>query len=65
MRVIVWRFLAFFHGVGKEKYCLAFFKTSGSVTAVSLELYNFFPDFQRSSIFCHGPILENTSGFAV
>jgi len=31
-------FLAFFDGVGMTKHCLAFFKTSGSVSAVGLEL---------------------------
>jgi len=34
--------LAFFDGVGMKKHCLAFFKTYGSVTAIGLELYNFF-----------------------
>jgi len=43
---------------------LAFFKTPGSATAVSVELYNFFSG-QRSSLFCDGPTLEDTSDFAV
>jgi len=43
---------------------LAFFKTPGSVTAVSVELYNFFSG-QRSSLFCHGLTLEDTNGSAV
>jgi len=58
------RFLAFFGGVGMRKQFLAFFKTSGTVTAVGLELKNFFSG-QRSPLFYHGPILEDTSGFAV
>jgi len=40
------------------------FKTSGSVTAVGLELSNFFSG-KRSSLFYHGLILEDTSGLAV
>jgi len=64
MYVIVWHFLAFFDGAGMKKHCSAFFKTSGSVIAVGLELWNFFSG-QRSSLFYHGPIIENTSGFAL
>jgi len=40
-----------------------FFETSGSVTAVDLELYNFFSG-QWSSLFYHTCILEDTIGFA-
>jgi len=38
MYVIVWHFRGFFDGVGIKKHSLAFFKTSGSVTAVGLGL---------------------------
>ena len=64
MYVKVWHFLAFFDGVGMKKHCLAFFKTSGSATSVGLESQNFFPG-QRYSLFCHDPILQDTSDFAV
>jgi len=64
MYIIVWHFLAFFDGVGMKNDCLAVFKTPGSVTAVNVELYNFFSS-QRSSLFCHGPTVEDKSGFAV
>jgi len=43
---------------------LAFFKISDSFTAVGLELYNFFSE-QKPSLYYHGPILEDTSGFAI
>jgi len=62
--VAVWHFFGLFYGVGMKTHCLAFFKTSGSVTAVDLESYNFFSG-QRSSLFCHGRILEDISGSAV
>jgi len=38
MYVIVWHFLAIFDSVGMKKHYSAFFKTSGLVIAVGLEL---------------------------
>ena len=64
MCVIVWHLFGLFHGADMETHCLAFFKTSGSVITVGLESNNFFSG-QRSSLFCHSPILEDTSGSAV
>jgi len=64
MYVIVWHFFGLFYGAGMKKHCLACFETSGSVTAVGLQLQNFFSG-QRSSLFCDGPIHEDANGFAV
>jgi len=55
MYVRVWNF---FDGVGTKKRCLAFFEISDSVTALGLGLYHFFSG-QRSSLFYHGPILQD------
>jgi len=38
MYVIVWHFFGLFDGVGMKKHCLTFFKTSGSISAIDLEL---------------------------
>ena len=62
MYVMVWHFLAFLDGAGMKKQIV--WQTSGSVSAVGLELYNFFSG-QMSSLFYHGPILEDKSGFAI
>ena len=54
----------------KNIHCLAFFETSGSAAVVGLELHSnivirrFFWG-PRFSLFCHGPILEDASGFAI
>jgi len=58
---IFWPFLM---ALAWKKHCLAFFWNLWLSCCCRLEIKWFFWG-QTSSLFCHGPILEDTSGFGL